>query len=135
MCSLILLRIGRVEIQIEIRKGRCTADIRIVKSNVSSVALRQREPTLETLDYTIRIGSTPTLLYFDLYKYIFAYVYTCTYCGINKYIPSDLHAPYRTASQTLSSLVVFTCVRYILILKYSTHWRVLAVVIRKVHRL
>ena len=24
---------------------------------------------LETLDYTIRIGSTPTLLYFDLYPY------------------------------------------------------------------
>ena len=24
-------------------------------------------PTLETLDYTIRIGSTPTILYFDLY--------------------------------------------------------------------
>ena len=24
---------------------------------------------LETLDYTIRIGSTPTLLYFDLYLY------------------------------------------------------------------
>ena len=23
---------------------------------------------LETLDYTIRIGSTPTFLYFDLYK-------------------------------------------------------------------
>ena len=34
---------------------------------------------LETLDYTIRIGSTPTILYFDLYLY-FAhaahYVYT-----------------------------------------------------------
>ena len=32
---------------------------------------RQREtdegPMLETLDYTIRIGSTPTFLYFDLY--------------------------------------------------------------------
>ena len=27
---------------------------------------------LETLDYTIRIGSTPTFLYFDLYLY-FAY--------------------------------------------------------------
>ena len=27
---------------------------------------------LETLDYTIRIGSTPTILYFDLYLY-FAY--------------------------------------------------------------
>ena len=24
---------------------------------------------LETLDYTIRIGSTPTVLYFDLYPY------------------------------------------------------------------
>ena len=24
---------------------------------------------LETLDYTIRIGSTPTVLYFDLYLY------------------------------------------------------------------
>ena len=24
-------------------------------------------PTLETLDFTIRIGSTPTFLYFDLY--------------------------------------------------------------------
>ena len=24
-------------------------------------------PMLETLDYTIRIGSTPTFLYFDLY--------------------------------------------------------------------
>ena len=34
-------------------------------------ALRQRGlfdegPMLETLDYTIRIGSTPTFLYFDL---------------------------------------------------------------------
>ena len=26
-------------------------------------------PLLETLDYTIRIGSTPTFLYFDLYLY------------------------------------------------------------------
>ena len=24
---------------------------------------------LETLDYTVRIGSTPTFLYFDLYLY------------------------------------------------------------------
>ena len=37
-----------------------------------ALALRQREnegPMLETLDYTIRIGSTPTFLYFDLYLY------------------------------------------------------------------
>ena len=26
-------------------------------------------PTLDTLDYTIRISSTPTFLYFDLYLY------------------------------------------------------------------
>ena len=25
---------------------------------------------LETLDYTIRIGSTPTFFYFDLYRYL-----------------------------------------------------------------
>ena len=48
--------------------------IRIVKS-VSSVGpssernviLSDEGPTLETLDFTIRIGSTPTFLYFDLY--------------------------------------------------------------------
>ena len=43
-------------------------------------------PMLETLDYTIRIGSTPTFLYFDLYLYsayaahfIYIELYTYTY--------------------------------------------------------
>ena len=31
--------------------------------------LSDEGPTLETLDHTIRIGSTPTFLYFDLYLY------------------------------------------------------------------
>ena len=31
--------------------------------------LSDEGPTLETLDFTIRIGSTPTFLYFDLYLY------------------------------------------------------------------
>ena len=31
--------------------------------------LSDEVPMLETLDYTIRIGSTPTILYFDLYLY------------------------------------------------------------------
>ena len=31
--------------------------------------LSDEAPTLETLDYTIRIDSTPTFLYFDLYLY------------------------------------------------------------------
>ena len=40
-----------------------------------ALALRRRDecsdegPMLETLDYTIRIGSTPAFLYFDLYLY------------------------------------------------------------------
>ena len=52
--------VGRVEIEIEI--------------TFRALALRQREtnfsdegPMLETLDYTIRIGSTLTILYFDVY--------------------------------------------------------------------
>ena len=42
--------------------------------------LSDEGPTLETLDYTIRIGSTPTFSYFDLYlntAYTALYVY-CT---------------------------------------------------------
>ena len=39
--------------------------IRIVKSN-ENMFLSDEEPTLETLDFTIRIGSTPTFFYFDL---------------------------------------------------------------------
>ena len=31
--------------------------------------LSDEGPMLEMLDYTIRIGSTPTFLYFDLYLY------------------------------------------------------------------
>ena len=34
---------------------------------MDSKVLRFEEPTLETLDFTIRIDSTPTFLYFDLY--------------------------------------------------------------------
>ena len=41
--------------------------------------LSDEGPTLETLDHTIRIGSTPTFLYFDFYlysAYAAHYVYT-----------------------------------------------------------
>ena len=33
------------------------------------ILFQDEGPTLETLDHTIRIGSTPTFLYFDLYLY------------------------------------------------------------------
>ena len=39
---------------------------------------------LETLDYTIRIGSTPTILYFDLYLYS---AYAAHYVYFTIYIP------------------------------------------------
>ena len=38
-------------------------------ANTDSIVLSDEGPMLETLDYTIRIGSTPTLLYFDVYIY------------------------------------------------------------------
>ena len=62
--------------------------------------LSDEGPMLETLDYTIRIGSTPTILYFDLYLYsadtghyvyinlysiyIYIYIYIYMYCLINE---------------------------------------------------
>ena len=42
--------------------------------------LSDKELTLDTLDYTIRIGSTPTFLYFDLYLYS-AYAAHYVYIG------------------------------------------------------
>ena len=39
------------------------------------IFLSDEGPMLETLDYTIRIGSIPTFLYFDLYLYIYIYIY------------------------------------------------------------
>ena len=40
---------------------------------------------LETLDYTIRIGSTPTFLYFDLYLYS-AYAAHCIYLLLDPFL-------------------------------------------------
>ena len=40
-------------------------------------------PMLETLDYTIHIGSTPTFLYFDLYLYS-AYAAHFVYCTLTR---------------------------------------------------
>ena len=37
--------------------------------------LSDEGPMLETLDHTIRMGSTPTFLYFDLYIYIYIYIF------------------------------------------------------------
>ena len=60
------------------------------KVGVVPMALRQRETgfnegtTLETLDFTIRIDSTPTFLYFYLYLY-------CAYAAYHVYFISRKH--------------------------------------------
>ena len=43
--------------------------------------LSDEGPMLEMLDHTIRIGSTPTFLYFDLYLYS---AYAAHYVYVNK---------------------------------------------------
>ena len=43
--------------------------IRIHSLTFWALALSDEGPMLEMLDYTIRIGSTPTFLYFNLYFY------------------------------------------------------------------
>ena len=51
--------------------------------------LSDEGPMLETLDYTIHIGSTPTFLYFDLYlysAYAAHYVYYTTFITLRLYI-------------------------------------------------
>ena len=60
---------GRI---IHLHKKVGVLPIQILKSNVSSVSSERRAnegPTLETLDFTISISSTPTFSYFDLYLY------------------------------------------------------------------
>ena len=56
-------------------------------------------PMLETLDYTIRIGSIPTFLYFDLYlysAYAAHFVYTLKHSGFRsdiEFLPNETHTP------------------------------------------
>ena len=49
--------------------------------------LSDKGPMLETLDYTIRIRSTPTFLYFDLYLYsVFVSAYAAHYVCVNNIV-------------------------------------------------
>ena len=50
--------------------SQCTSPSQVLHFRyIYILFLSDEGPTLETLDYTIRIGSTPTFLYFDLYFY------------------------------------------------------------------
>ena len=59
-------------------KSYCVYDQTFVREKQNIFVLSDKGPTLETLDFTIHIGSTPTFLYFDLYlntTYAAHYVY------------------------------------------------------------
>ena len=60
---------------------------KFVKFFIYFLFLSDVGPTLETLDYTIRIGSTPTVLYFDLYLYC-AYAAHYVYLKITNDLPT-----------------------------------------------
>ena len=77
------------------QRGRCSLELQYRRHYMKYIAkfkenssrkellmfLSNEGPTLETLDYIIRIGSTPTFLYFDLYlysAYAAHYVHTTT---------------------------------------------------------
>ena len=51
------------------RSALITSAIPVVPNSKDGLFLSDEGPMLETLDYTMRIGSTPTILYFDLYLY------------------------------------------------------------------
>ena len=52
--------------------------------NIYFLFLPDKGPMLETLDHTIRIGSTPIFLYFDLYLYsAYAAHYVYIYLSAN----------------------------------------------------
>ena len=62
--SLIILKLKLKSINLE--------DVLTWSSKQNNGFLSDEGPMLETLYYTIRIGSTPTFLYFDLYIYIYS---------------------------------------------------------------
>ena len=75
--------------------------------------LSDEGPMLETLDHTIRIGSTPTFLYFDLYlqsAYAAHYVY---------YLYTSMCKPFCTSYSIYSVFtIMFYCILIVLAIKY-----------------
>ena len=80
-------------------------------------SLSHEGPTLETLDHTIRIGSTPTFLYFDLYLYS---VYTQHSAFISSWLflfvymdkqasPVDGISPLQSGEILVSGMKIFPC--------------------------
>ena len=69
-----------------------TGESLLMTENNFVMFLSDEEPMLETLDYTIRIGSTPAFLYFDLYlysAYATYYVYLLWWCHSNYFFSQE----------------------------------------------
>ena len=57
---------------------------------------------LETLDHTIRIGSTPTFVYFDLYLYLRSTLRFVPHIGLF-HIQIKVQSPVQTRTQVIAS--------------------------------
>ena len=77
--SLCSLRVTYIHTEVPRRPFK-RSFLRLRAESVGDIVKERNEgPMLETLDYTIRIGSIPTFLYFDLYLYS-AYAAHDVYC-------------------------------------------------------
>ena len=87
-------------------KSKYKKALRIVKSNSS--LLSDEGPTVETLDFTIRIGSIPTFLYFDLIQDLL-YSEVCVLNTYNNRCIQHVYTLYRTIDSTnkLQSSLIF----------------------------
>ena len=86
--------------------------------------LSDEGPMLETLDYTIRIGSIPTFLYFDLYLYsAYAAHFVCIHVCSLTHFQSLSHS--FALTKFICALRKFICAlrKLICVLKYIyEHW-------------
>ena len=95
----------------------------VLKSNVSTVGPFVREkhgegPTLETLDFTIRIGSTSTFSYFDLYLYS---AYACSTLRLYIITSAKRLCFYLCLFVCLFSPCLFVCLSPEYLIKYYTN--------------
>ena len=61
---------------------------------------------LDMLDYTIRIGSTPTFLYFDLYLYSAYAAHYVQYISHYAHFTTKQHAPCATQISTFNPSII-----------------------------
>ena len=107
----------------------------IYKSKYKKVGVKgflsDEGPMLETLDYTIHIGSTPTFLYFDLYlysayaaHYVYIYIYIYIYFYLYSiYYISDIYIYIYYIYIIYHILyIIYTCIPVYLLIISAPRW-------------